>query len=384
MISKTIYLDYNATTPVDPRVLDVMLPYFTEKFGNASSNTHPYGWDAEEAVDQSREQIADLIGAKPNELTFTSGATEAINLALQGYCQANRQLGNHLITCQTEHKAVLDTCQQLEKQGFEITYLPVDRSGNIHIEELEACITQQTILASFMLANNETGVVHPLKKISAITRKHGIILMTDATQAVGKLDLNFRELGVDLAAFSAHKIYGPKGVGALYVSRKSKPGIRPQLFGGGQESRLRPGTLNVPGIVGFGKACEIILSELEKDSIRWSELRAMLENELRDVEGVIINGADSERIPNTINLSIENIDGGKLIRSLKNLAVSQGSACTSTIIEPSHVLTSMGLPDELALSSVRISMGRFTTAQEVKAAIEAIRQVTTTLRLSTP
>ncbi|HKK44904.1 MAG TPA: cysteine desulfurase family protein, partial [Balneolaceae bacterium] len=278
---KKIYLDNNATTPVDPRVLEAMLPYFTEKFGNASSVNHAFGWDAEEAVTIAREQVARLIGAQPREIYFTSGATEAINLALLGVCEANAEQGNHLITCGTEHKAVLDTCRQLEKRGFRVTYLDVDESGAIDLDVLRQAITDQTILVSLMYANNEIGVIHPLTEISSITRENGVLLMTDATQAVGKIPFEVQEFDVDLAAFSAHKIYGPKGIGGLYVRKRPKVDLSPLLFGGGQEKGLRPGTLNVPGIVGLGKACERCAEEMSTEAQRLREWRDRLEAELQ-------------------------------------------------------------------------------------------------------
>lgn len=369
-----IYLDYNATTPVDPNVLESMLPYFTEQFGNASSINHAYGWDAEEAVMIARERLARLIGAKPTEICFTSGATEAVNLALLGACKANADKGNHLITCATEHKAVLDTCRELESRGFDVTHLAVDDSGAINIEGLKEAITDRTILVSLMHANNEIGVLHPLKEIAAITRKKGVLLMTDATQAVGKIPFDVEHLDVDLAAFSAHKLYGPKGVGALYVRKNPKASLSPLLFGGGQEKGLRPGTQNVPGIVGFGKACEICSKEMKDESQRLGALRDYLEDELSKMDDVRINGQGTPRLPHTTNVSFEHIDGSKLIRSLKNLAVSQGSACTSATVEPSHVLKSLGYSDELALSSIRIGLGRFTTEEEIEIAIETIQK----------
>lgn len=377
-----IYLDYNATTPVDQRVVDEMLPYFTQNYGNAASVNHAFGWDAEEAVSTAREQVAQLIRVRAKAITFTSGATEAINLALIGFCKANRNRGNHIITCSTEHKAVLDTCKYLESEGFEVTYLPVDTQGRMDLQILKETITNQTILACFMYANNETGVIHPLEEIVKITRHRGITLMSDVTQALGKVKCDFEKLGVDIATFSAHKIYGPKGVGALYISQESNPDIAPTLFGGGHEKKLRPGTMNVPGIVGMGKACELLLSEHDSEIDRLSHLRDKLERELLNVEGLKINGSDTDRIPNTTNLSIENMDGSKLIRSLRKLAVSQGSACSSVTIEPSHVLTAMGIPDTLALSSLRISCGRFTTEEQMDETIEELNEVFDKLRLT--
>lgn len=373
-LDKKIYLDYNATTPVDPRVLDEMLPYFTDKFGNASSINHTYGWDAEEAVELAREQVARLIGATPNEIYFTSGATEAINIALFGVCKANRQKGNHIITCVTEHKAILDTCQRLEEIGYQVSYLPVDQSGAINLDELKNAITDNTILVTLMHANNETGVIHPLEEISNITRQANVLLITDATQSVGKIPFDAGELGVDLAAFSSHKLYGPKGGGALYINKTNKPKLSPLLYGGGQEKGLRPGTLNVPAIVGFGKACEICQAEMDTDASRLNELRNLIESELADIEGMLINGKSHNRLPFMTSLSFPDIDGSKLIRFLKNLAVSQGSACTSATQKPSHVIKAMGHSDQLALSTIRLGLGRFTTEEEIQAAIKDIKE----------
>lgn len=382
-MTQKIYLDYNATTPVDNRVLECILPYFSEKFGNASSSTHSYGWDAEEAVNLAREQVARLIGAKQTEITFTSGATEAINLGLFGVCESIQKKGNHIITCCTEHKVVLDISHEMEKRGFEVTYLPVDHSGAIDLDELKDAITPQTILVCVMHANNEIGVIHPLKAISKLTRERNVLLMTDATQSVGKIPFSVQDFDVDLAAFSAHKLYGPKGAGALYIRKNLSLKLAPQLFGGGQEQGLRPGTLNVPAIVGLGKACEICSGEMTNEGIRLGGLRDFLEKELRNLDGVMVNGGKTSRLPHMTNLTFQGIDGSKLIRTLKHLAVSQGSACTSSVMEPSHVLKSLGHSDELALSSVRIGLGRFTTEDEVRLALEWIKEAIFNLRLAT-
>lgn len=379
--SRKIYLDYNSTTPVDPRVLECMLPFFSEKFGNASSASHAFGWDAEEAVSIAREQVAHLIGAKPGEIYFTSGATEAINLAMFGICDYNMNNGNHVITCFTEHTAVLDTCLALELQGYEVTYLKVDKSGAIDLEILRKSITKRTVLIALMAANNETGVLHPLNEIEAIATAYGIPFLTDATQSIGKIAFDVETTLVDMAVFSAHKLYGPKGVGALYISNSSDIKLTPRIFGGGHERGLRPGTLNVPAIVGFGKACELCGLEWEKDFNRLGKLRDYLENELLKTEDVQINAYQSPRLPHMTNISFNNIDGSRLIRSLKNLAVSQGSACTSATWQPSHVLKSMGLTDELALSSIRIGLGRFTTEEEVDIAIRSIQETIEKLKL---
>jgi len=379
--SEKIYLDYNSTTPVDPKVLDEMLPYFTNKYGNPSSSSHTFGWEAEEAVERAREQVADLIGATANEIYFTSGATEAVNLAIRGLCKANSGEGNHIITCVTEHKAVLDTCKSLEPDGFEVTYLPVDEAGSINLKELEDSISEKTILVSLMHANNEIGTIHPLGKISQITESKHIPLMSDATQSVGKIPVNVEEIGVDMATFSSHKLYGPKGVGALYINKDEKPDISPIFTGGGQEKGLRPGTLNVPAIVGFGKACEICGEEMESDSSRLRLLRKKLEIELADMEGIVFNGASNSRLPYMTNMSFQNINGSNLIRRLKNLAISQGSACTSATQKPSHVLKAIGHSNELAYSTIRLGLGRFTTEEEIDYAIRYIKEVIPQLKL---
>ena len=371
-ISKKIYLDYNATTPVDKRVLEAMLPYFTENFGNASSD-HVFGWDSNEAVELAREQIGNLVNAKPTSITFTSGATEAANLAIFGFCKANSSKGKHIISCKTEHKVVLDTLKALEQEGFIVTYLEVDAEGNIDLNELENSITSETILVSLMLANNETGLIHPMQQIEKIVHAKGIKLMSDITQAFGKIPVDLKELNLDMAIFSSHKIYGPKGVGALYISKKNKIDVDPTFFGGGQEKRLRPGTLNVPGIVGFGKAAEIAEAEMEEESIRISKLRNGLEEQLAELEDLQINSKNSNRLPNTTNISFQNIDGNLMLRKLNSLAFSRGSACTSNTINPSHVLKAMGLQDELALASFRISLGRNTTQKDITFAVAEIK-----------
>lgn len=370
---KKIYLDYNATTPVDQRVVDVMLPYFTENFGNASSD-HVFGWDAGEAIENAREQIARMLHCKPTEITFTSGATEAANLAVLGFCERNRLKGNHIITCKTEHKAVLDTIKALEKKGFEVTYLDVDSEGNIHLQELANAITPETILVCLMLANNETGLIHPMKEIEKIVHFKGVKLMSDITQAVGKIPVDLKKLNLDLAVFSSHKIYGPKGVGALYLNKKNEVEVDPNFFGGGQEKGMRPGTLNIPGIVGFGKAAEIAFADMEAESAKILNLRNKLESELKNIEGAKINTENADRLPNTSNISFENIDGTKLLRKLNGIAISRGSACTSNTVEASHVLKAMGLRDELALSSFRISLGRETTIEDINFAVKEITE----------
>lgn len=380
-----IYLDYNATTPVDPRVLEEMLPFFGEMYGNAASRTHAFGWQAEEAVKTARERIAELIGCRPEEIVFTSGATESINLALKGIADAYAAQGNHIITVATEHKAVLDTCAHLEKIGKRVTYLPVDAQGQIDLAELEAALTASTILVAIMMANNETGTVHPMTEIAEIVHRHGAILMSDATQAVGKLPVRVDDLGIDALAFSAHKMYGPKGVGGLYLRRRH-PRVRPlpQLHGGGHERGFRSGTLNVPGIVGLGKAAEIARTEIEPEAKRQAALRDQLEHTLRHVPGVSVNGPPDNRLPNVSNLSIRYVEADALIMAMREVAVSTGSACTSASIEPSHVLRAMGLPDDDAYASIRFSLGRFTTAEDIEIATQHVIHAIDRLRKLNP
>ena len=374
---KKVYLDNNATTPCDPRVVEAMLPYFYEHPGNAASRSHPFGWEAEGAVDLARQQIADLIYADEKEIIFTSGATESDNLALKGVFEMYSRKGNHIITVTTEHKAVLDSCKRLEKQGAEITYLQVDSEGLINLDELEAAIKPSTILVSIMWANNETGVIQPMKEIGAICAKHSVLFMSDATQAVGKIPVNPRENGVHLMAFSAHKMYGPKGVGALYVSRKDpRVKVTAQMDGGGHERGMRSGTLNVPGIVGFGKAAAIAKVEMADEAVRLSKLRDKLElGFMSTLEEVYLNGAKSHRMPHVTNLSFKHVEGEGLMMTFnQNIALSSGSACTSASLEPSYVLVALGLGDDLAHSSLRFSLGRFTTEEDVDFAIKAISE----------
>ena len=376
MSEKLIYLDNNATTPVDPRVLEAMIPYFTQHYGNAASRNHPYGWAAENGVDKARTQIAQLIGADPREIIFTSGATEADNLALKGVAEMYKRKGNHIITLETEHKAVLDACKKLEKEGCEVTYLKVRRDGLVDLAELEAAIRPETILVSIMFANNEIGVIQPMKAISDICTKHKVLFMSDATQAVGKIPVNVRELGIHLLAFTGHKMYGPKGVGVLYVSRKSpRVKVTSQMDGGGHERGMRSGTLNVPGIVGMGKASEICMQEMEAEAERLEKLRDKLEAELMQIEEVVLNGHPEFRMPHMTNLSFKHVEGEGLMMTFnQNIALSSGSACTSASLEPSYVLKALGLGDDLAHSSLRISLGRFTTEEDVDYAIKAIRE----------
>lgn len=380
-----IYLDNNATTPMDPRVLDAMVPYFTQKFGNAASRNHAFGWVAEEAVDYAREQVAKIIGATEKEIIFTSGATEADNLAIKGVFEMYQEKGNHIITAVTEHKAVLDTCKHIEKLGGKVTYLPVKEDGMIDLNELEAAMTKETILVSIMYGNNEIGVIQPIKEIAAIAHKYGALFMTDATQAVGKIPVDVNADGIDLLAFSAHKIYGPKGVGALYVRRKGpRVKVTAQMDGGGHERGMRSGTLNVPGIVGFGKACELCMQEMESEAKRLSALRDKLQAALTVLEESYVNGNVEHRLPHVANISFKYVEGEGLMMAMKDLAVSSGSACTSASLEPSYVLKSLGLSDDLAHSSIRFGLGRFTTEEEVDYAIEVTKKSVTHLRELSP
>ena len=386
MLKLPIYLDNNATTPMDPRVLEAMTPFFLEHFGNAASRNHPFGWEAEEAVDYAREQVAKLIGADPKEIIFTSGATEADNLGIKGVFEMYASKGNHIITATTEHKAVLDTCKHIEKIGGEVTYLQVKRDGLIDLKELEAAIKPTTILITIMYANNEIGTVMPIKEISAIARKHGVLLFTDGTQAVGKMPVDVNKDGIDLMAFTAHKMYGPKGVGALYVRRKNpRVKVTAQIDGGGHERGMRSGTLNVPGIVGFGKACELCMLDMEADTKRISILRDKLETELMKLEEAYINGSTEHRLPHVTNISFKHVEGeGLLMGFNKNIALSSGSACTSASLEPSYVLKALGLGDDLAHSSLRFGLGRFTTEEQIDYTIKAISETVLKLREMSP
>lgn len=382
MLNLPIYLDNNATTPCDPGVVEAMLPYFTRHFGNAASKSHSYGWYAEEAVSVSREQVANLIGAETKEIIFTSGATESVNLAIKGVFEMYAGKGNHIITCATEHKAVLDTCKHLEKLGAEVTYLPVNGAGLIELNQLEASIKPQTILIALMYANNETGVLHPIKETGAIAKKHGVLFFTDATQAAGKIPVNVNDDGIDLLALSAHKLYGPKGIGALYVRRRN-PRVRlsAQIHGGGHEAGLRSGTLNVPAIVGLGKACEIASFEMQNDAKRLCVLRDKLENALLHLEETQVNGDREHRLPHVTNVSFKYAKADEVLMAVnKEVALSSGSACTSAVIEPSHVLRAMGLSDELAYSSLRFGLGRFTTEEEIDFVIEHVTDAVKKLR----
>ncbi len=380
-----IYLDNNATTPLDPRVLEAMIPYFTNKFGNAASRNHAFGWVAEEGVDYAREQVAKLIGCTEKEIIFTSGATEADNLAIKGVFEMYADKGNHIITATTEHKAVLDTCKHLEKQGARVTYLQVKEDGLIDLAELEAAMTPETILVAIMYGNNEIGVVQPIKEISAIAHKHGALFFSDAVQAVGKIPVDVNTDGIDLMAFTAHKMYGPKGVGALYVRRKNpRVKVTSQMDGGGHERGMRSGTLNVPGIVGLGKACEIARLEMDSEAKRLSALRDKLEAGLTVLEESYVNGNTEHRLPHVANISFKYVEGEGLMMAMKDLAVSSGSACTSASLEPSYVLKALGLSDDLAHSSIRFGLGRFTTEEEVDYAIENTKKAVNHLRDLSP
>lgn len=367
---------------MDSRVLEAMLPYFTERYGNAASRSHSFGWEAEEAVNYAREQVALLIGAEPKEMIFTSGATEADNLAIKGVYETYAAKGNHIITVATEHKAVLDSCGHIEKLGGEVTYLSVNSEGLIDLKELEEAIKPSTILIAVMYANNETGTVQPVKAISDIAKKNGVLFFTDATQAVGKVPINVLQDGIDLMSFSAHKIYGPKGIGALYVRRKNpRVKLTAQIDGGGHERGMRSGTLNVPCIVGFGKACELCQLEMKAEAARLSGLRDKLENELVKLEGVHINGSLGHRLPHVTNISFKDVESeGLMLGFNKDIALSSGSACTSASLEPSYVLKAMGLSDDLAHSSLRLGLGRFTTEEEINYTIEKVTKTVIKLR----
>jgi len=386
MMKLPIYLDHNATTPCDPRVVEAMIPYFTNNFGNAASRNHPFGWEAEEAVDLARQQVSKLIGADPKEIIFTSGATEGDNLALKGVFEMYASKGNHIITCNIEHKAVLDTCKHLEKEGAEVTYLKVKDNGLIDLAELEAAIKPTTILVALMYANNEIGTVMPMKEISAIAKKKGILVFSDATQAVGKIPVDVNKDGIDLMAFTGHKMYGPKGVGALYVRRKNpRVKVTAQIDGGGHERGMRSGTLNVPGIVGFGKACELCMNEMKEESARVIKLRDKLENALLQIEESYLNGDKEHRLPHVSNISFKYVEGEGLMMGFnKNIAVSSGSACTSASLEPSYVLKALGLGDDLAHSSLRFGLGRFTTEDQIDYTIEQVTKTVNKLREMSP
>jgi len=381
-----VYMDNQATTQVDPRVLEAMLPYFTEKYGNAASRNHEFGWKAEEAVENARGQIARLINASPKEIVFTSGATESDNLALKGVAEFHRAKVNHIITQATEHKAVLDVCKRLEANGCEVTYLPVAKDGRIDLENLRRAITPKTILVSIMYANNEIGVVQPIAEIGKIARQAGVLFHTDAVQAIGKISVDVERDAIDLLSISAHKLYGPKGVGALYVRRKNpRVQLSPMIDGGGHERGLRSGTLNVPGIVGLGKACEIAAKEMSDESARLGALRDKLKDAiLSRLEDTTINGSMDHRLPGNLNLSFAGVEGDALLMGINDVAISSGSACTSATLEPSHVLSALGVPEELAHSSIRFGLGRFNTAEDVDYVANRVVETVKRLRELSP
>ena len=385
-MTKPIYMDNHATTPVDPRVLAAMLPYFDVKFGNAASRNHAYGWEAEHAVEKARKQIADLIGATPKEIVFTSGATESDNLAIKGAAEMYAERGNHIITPATEHKAVLDTCKKLAKHGCDITYVKIGRDGLVDLDALRAAITPKTILISVMHANNEIGVLQPIREIGKIARERGILFHTDATQSVGKVPVNVQEDCIDLMSISAHKMYGPKGIGALYVRRKNpRLQLTAQMDGGGHERGMRSGTLNVPGIVGLGEACALCGAEMEKEAVRLAALRDRLKDRLlAELDEVYINGSMKHRLPNSLNMSFAYVEGESLLMGINDIAVSSGSACTSATLEPSYVLKALGVGDDLAHTSIRFGLGRFNTEEEVDYVAGRVIEVVRRLRDLSP
>jgi cysteine desulfurase len=386
-MDRVIYMDNHATTPMDPRALEAMLPYFTQKFGNAASRNHQFGWEAEAAIDNSREQIARLINAKSKEIIFTSGATESDNLAIKGVAEFYKDKGNHIITATTEHKAVLDTCKALERKGLaQVTYLPVAKDGSIDPEDVRKAITKQTVLISIMFANNEIGTIHPLREIGKIAKENGVIFHCDATQGVGKIPVDVEGMGIDLMSFTGHKLYGPKGCGALYVRSKG-PRVRltPQMDGGGHERGMRSGTLNVPGIVGFGKACEISGLEMESEAAQTMQLRERLHKGLFDqLDEVYLNGHPTNRLPGNLNVSFAFVEGESLLMGLKDIAVSSGSACTSATLEPSYVLKALGVGEDLAHTSIRFGLGRFNTEEEVDYVVERVVHEVRRLRDMSP
>jgi len=381
-----IYMDYHATTPCDPRVFEAMRPYFTEVFGNAASRNHQFGWEAEEAIENARKQVADLISATSKEIVFTSGATESDNLALKGVADMYYERGDHIITVVTEHKAILDTCKKLEKRGFKVTYLPVGSDGLITPDDVRNAITDKTILVSVMMANNEIGVIQPIAEIGRVCKERGVLFHTDATQAIGKIPFSVQDLNVDLASFSAHKIYGPKGIGGLYVRRKNpRVMLVPMIDGGGHERGMRSGTLNVTGIVGLGKACEIAQAEMPTENERMLTLREKLRKGLMDeLPDVYVNGHPTERLPGNLNISFAYVEGESLLMGINDIAVSSGSACTSASLEPSYVLKALGVGEELAHSSIRFGLGRFNTEEEVDYTIGRVNEAVNRLRELSP
>ncbi len=385
-VTLPIYMDNHATTPMDTRVLDAMLPYFGKVFGNAASRNHQFGWEAEQAVDKAREQVSKLIGCTPKEIIFTSGATESNNLAIKGIAEMYREKGNHIITQVTEHKAVLDTCKKLERQGYDVTYLPVETDGLVSMDKLRAAITDKTILVTIMFANNEIGVVQPVEEIGKLCHEKGILFHTDAVQAVGKIPVDVQKMNIDVLSLTAHKIYGPKGVGALYVRRRNpRVQITEQINGGGHERGMRSGTLNVPGIVGLGKACEIAGEEMEAESKRLSELRDYLKNKFENaLDYLHVNGNMEHHLPGNLNMSFVHVEGESLLMGINDIAVSSGSACTSATLEPSYVLKALGLGDDVAHSSIRFGLGRFNTKAEADYVSDKIINIVHHLREMSP
>ena len=384
MLKLPIYLDYSATTPVDPRVAEKMIPYLVEKFGNPASRSHSFGWEADEAVETAREQVAALVNADAKEIVWTSGATESNNLAIKGAAHFYSGKGKHVITVKTEHKAVLDTCRELERQGFEVTYLDVKEDGLIDLDVFKAALRPDTILVSVMFVNNEVGVVQPIAEIGEICREKGIIFHVDAAQATGKVDIDLQKLKVDLMSFSAHKTYGPKGIGALYIRRKPRVRLEAQMHGGGHERGFRSGTLPVHQIVGMGEAFRIAKEEMAEENMRIGKLRDKLLKGLQDIEATYVNGDLEHRVPHNLNMSFAYVEGESMIMAIKDLAVSSGSACTSASLEPSYVLRALGRDDELAHSSIRFSIGRFTTEEEIDYAIKLLHQKIGKLRELSP
>lgn len=386
MVKLPIYMDNHATTPLDPRALDAMMPYLTDRFGNAASRNHKFGWEAEEAVEEARKQIATLIGADPREIVITSGATESDNLAVKGVAWMYREKGDHIITCVTEHKAILDACKHLEKDGFRITFLPVDNKGFVDLDDLRRAITDKTILISIMTANNEVGVIQDIKSIGKIARERGVLFHTDAVQAAGKIPFNVNEMNVDIASLSAHKIYGPKGVGALFVRRRNpRVLLTPIIDGGGHERGMRSGTLNVPGIVGFGKAAQLAHDELAKESAELFRLREKLRTTLeRELDELYLNGDLAKRLPGNLNISFAYVEGESLLMGINDIAVSSGSACTSASLEPSYVLKALGVGEDLAHTSIRFGIGRFNTEEEVDYVATRVIEVVRRLRELSP
>lgn len=384
-MKKPIYMDSHATTPLDPRVLEAMMPYLTEHFGNAASRSHSFGWAAEAAVEKARDQVAGLLGGTGKEIVWTSGATESINLAIKGIAEFHKEKGNHIITCKTEHKAVLDTCKRLERQGWEVTYLDPDNTGRVSAEQVREAITDKTVLVSLMLANNEIGTVHPIEEIGQVTKEKGVYFHVDAVQGIGKVPFDVKACNVDLCSISGHKIYGPKGVGALWVRRRPRVRLTAIIDGGGHERGMRSGTLNVPGIVGFGAAAEILQAEWKQEAERVGALRDRLQQQIFErLDMVYLNGHPEHRIYNNLNISFAYVEGEGMMMALKDVAVSSGSACTSASLEPSHVLRACGVDEELAHTSIRFGLGRFTTQEEVDYVADLVVEKVKKLRDMSP